>query len=82
MAGHFLKTLKKHLEELLEENLIEGPWKSEHCTGWVSNVVVVIARKAWDKEKIRTKLDTKADGRQCKTDSFSQTDLEQLRHKF
>ena len=41
VARHYLELLKKHLQELLEGDVIEGPRGSEHSTGWVSNVVII-----------------------------------------
>jgi hypothetical protein len=41
--------LEDNLAELLEQDVIEGPWQEEESGTWISNLV--ITTKAWDKEK-------------------------------
>ena len=80
VALHLMEPLKKHLDELVEGGVIEGPLGSEYATGWVSNMVIVA--KKWDPSKIRVTLDTR-----LMADSIMQTHFpiptpEQLRHEF
>ena len=44
VAVHLREPLRKHLEELLKYDVIEGPLESKDATGWVSNVVLPPAR--------------------------------------
>ena len=53
----YLQLLKKHQEELLKGEVIEGPLASEHGTGWMSNLV--ITGKSWVNTKIRMNIDTR-----------------------
>ena len=80
VARHYMEPLKKHLEELLQGDVIEGPLGSEHATGWVSNVV--ITGKAWDKDRIRMNLDTRLMADNVKQTHFPIPTCEQLRHEF
>ena len=56
VALNYMEPLKKHLDELLSNDVIEGPLGSEHATGWISNIV--ITGKGWDPNAIRVNLDT------------------------
>jgi hypothetical protein len=80
VAKHYLEPLKKHLQELLDGDVIEGPLGSEHATGWVSNVVIM--GKSWDKDRIRMNLDTRLMVDSVKQTHFPIPTSEQLRHKF
>ena len=77
VALHLMEPLKKHLEELKEEGVIEGPLGSEHATGWVSNMV--IEAKKWDPSKIRVTLDTRLMGDSILKTHFPMPTPEQLR---
>ena len=80
VARHYLELLKKHLEELLEGDVTEGPLGSEHTTGRVSNVV--ITGKSLDKNRIRMNLDTRLMADNVKQTHFLIPTCEQLRHEF
>ena len=80
VARHYMEPLKKHLKELLDGDVIEGPLGSEHATGWVSNVV--ITGKAWDKDRIRMNLDTRLMANNVRQTHFPIPTCEQLRHEF
>ena len=49
-------TLKK-LQELKENDFIEGPLLTSECTGWVTNMV--ITKKKWNENEVRINIDTK-----------------------
>ena len=40
VALHLMEPLRKHLDELVQGGVIEGPLGSEYATGWVSNMVI------------------------------------------
>ena len=58
---HYLERLKQHLEEMVENNVIEGPLTEQEEGSWISNLV--ITDKKWDEDKpgerqqIRANLD-------------------------
>ena len=88
VAKHYLEPLKKHLDELLEADVIEGPLGSEHATGWVSNVVITAKKydasggKEEDKSKIRVNLDMRQMEQAVKMVHFPIPTCDQLRHEF
>ena len=43
---HYVQPLKDHLDEMLKEDVIEGPLKEEEEGSWISNLV--ITDKRWD----------------------------------
>ena len=45
---HYRQALEDHLDELLQEDVIEGPLKQEEPGTWISNLV--ITDKNWNKE--------------------------------
>ena len=49
---HYRQPLKDHLEELLKEDVIEGPLKEEEEGTWISNLV--ITDKKWEGDESRT----------------------------
>ena len=57
VALHLMEPLRKHLEELVAGDVIEGPLDSEFAVGWVSNMS--IEAKKWDPSRIRLTLDTR-----------------------
>ena len=67
-----MEPLKRHLEELVEGDVIEGPLGSEFAAGWVSNMV--IESKKWDPLKIKIMLNTRMMGDLIKN-SFSNSYL-------
>ena len=82
-----MEPLKKHLAELLAEDVIEGPLGSEHATGWVSNVVITAKKYDPDggkeaRSKIRMNLDTRLMEDVVLTAHFPIPTAEQLRHQF
>ena len=80
IARHYLEPLRKHLDELLAADVIEGPLGSEHANGWVSNIV--ITAKGWDKSRIRMNLDTRLMADNVRQAHFPIPTSEQLRHEF
>ena len=50
---HYVKPLEDHLEELLKEDVIEGPLQQEEPGTWISNLV--ITDKKWDKNRSNKK---------------------------
>jgi hypothetical protein len=88
VAQHYMVPLKKHLDELLEAKVIEGPLGSEHATGWVSNVVITAKKydasggKEEDRSKIRVNLDMRLMEQAVKMVHFPIPTAEQLRHEF
>ena len=58
---HYLEPLKQHLEEMVENDVIEGPLTEEEEGSWISNLV--ITDKKWDegkpgeRQQIRANLD-------------------------
>ena len=80
VAIHYMEPLRKHLDELLQNDVIEGPLGSEHATGWVSNVV--ITGKGWDPNAIRVNLDTRLMEETVLPTHFPIPTSEQLRHEF
>ena len=69
VAVHLKEPLRKHLEELLKYDVIEGPLESKDATGWVSNVV--LTKKSWDSTKIRMNLDMRSMGDTVRVPSAS-----------
>ena len=87
VAHQYLEPLKKHLEELLKEDVIEGPLGSEHSTRWVSNVVITAnkydpSEGSEAKSKIRMNLDSRLMEDVVLTTHFPIPTSEQLRHQF
>ena len=80
IARHYLEPLRKHLDELLAGDVIEGLLGSEHANGWVLNIV--ITAKGWDKSRIRMNLDTRLMADNVKQAHFPIPTSEQLRHEF
>ena len=87
VAHHYLEPLRKHLDELLTGDVIEGPLGSEHASGWVSNVV--ITGKKYDagaseeeRSKIRVNLDMRLMADVIQTPHFPIPTPEQLRPRF
>ena len=58
---HYMEPLKQHLEEMVLNDVIEGPLKEEEKGSWISNLV--ITDKKWDegkpgeRQQIRANLD-------------------------
>ena len=89
VARHYMEPLKKHLEELKAEDVIEGPLGSKHATGWVSNVVLTAKKYDVEEEEgktgksnIRMNLDTRFMNKAVKAVHFPIPTSEQLRHEF
>ena len=80
VAVHLKEPLRKHLEELLKYDVIEGPLESKDATGWVSNVV--LTKKSWDSTKIRMNLDMRSMGDTVLQTHFPIPTADQLRHEF
>ena len=72
-------TLKK-LQELKDNDLIEGPLPVSECTGWVTNMV--ITKKKWDEREVRINIDTKRMNSQLIPTKIPIPHPEQLRHKM
>ena len=80
VAVHLKEPLRKHLEELLKYDVIEGPLESKDAMGWVSNVV--LTKKSWDSTKIRMNLDMRSMGDTVLQTHFPIPTADQLRHEF
>ena len=84
VAQHFMEPLRRHLDELLDADVIEGPLGSEHATGWVSNIVITAKKYTPDNKlsDIRMTLDTRSMQGAVKMVHFPIPTVEQLRHQL
>ena len=83
---HYLNPLKQHLEELVANDVIEGPLKEEEEGTWISNLVVT--EKKWDEAKpgsrqqIRANLDLRPLNKHVYQTHEPIPTPEELRHKL
>ena len=84
VAHHYMEPLKRHLDELLAADVIEGPLGSEHATGWVSNIVITAKKYSPDNKlsDIRMTLDTRGMQGAVKMVHLPIPTVEQLRHQL
>ena len=88
VAHQYMEPLRKHLDELLKEGVIEGPLDSVDATDWVSNIV--ITAKKYDTEEgaeekksnIRMNIDTKYMNDMVKSVHFPIPTSDSLRHRM
>ena len=84
---HYKQALEDHLDELLQEDVIEGPLKQEEPGTWISNLV--ITDKNWNKERkpgdriqIRGNLDLRPLNKHVYQTHNPIPTIEELRHEL
>ena len=68
----------KKLQEMKENDLIEGRLPPEECKGWIHNLV--ITKKSWNNEEVRINVDTKRMNEDIVQTKIPIPTTEELRH--
>ena len=74
----FKEKAAKKLQEMLDNDLIEGPLPPEEIKGWVHNMV--ITKKGWSEDQVRINIDTKMMNDYVIKTKIPILTTEQLRH--